>query len=377
MTYTSDLVFHLYWASDASWENLFTQYLTYPLWHVLVYYMNLYLRFSLITSQAIVSSICVISSIAVLDYYLQKHIIQPSVFNKKYLFGLAVGFNTITALYIHPYNPYFIFLSGQPWHNPTYLIMRPFAIACFFMFYELFSENDHDDSRILKRFNKQDSKIIIFCLLVFVSILAKPSFIFVFGPAAFIFAIIETIQSKQKLKKLFLIGKIGIFLMPSLVLMLVQNSVTSEGDNFNLIFAPLYVWNLHKQLPFLLSFVASFAFPLYCLCVLYKSICKNKLLLLSALTGLVGVSEFLLFAENNSRIYHANIAWSQISGTLLLFVGCFIAFANYGASNDVKRGDLWKLGGGGILLLLHIASGIYYMYCIFVNPVSYNLPVFN
>jgi hypothetical protein len=99
--------------------------------------------------------------------------------------------------------------------------------------------------------------------------------------------------------------------------------------------------------------------------LLHKSVFKNKLLFLSVLTGLTGILEFALLAEDGARLFDANLSWSQICGSLLLFTGCLIAFANHWQDTEIKRRNAWLFYGGAGLLFLHIASGAYYWYVTF------------
>jgi hypothetical protein len=369
-----DFFLHLQLVGSGGWRDAFLPYAAdhvhypNPLWHILVYYMAKLTDFSFATMGTIVSAACVVSSIALLDHYLRKYITAPTVFGEKALFGLAIGLNAATALYIPPHSPYVTLFSGQPWHSPTYLLMRPFAIACFFIYYELFTER-LDDGRIFGKIKKKDGKIVLFGLLAFISILAKPSFVFLFGPPAIVFALIQIIQSPQKGQLLLIVGKIGILMVPSLIILLLQHSALSGEDGF-LIFAPLRVWKLHRQMRFLVSFAAAYAFPLFSGLVLFKFVFKNKLLFLSVLTGLTGILEFALFAEEGARLFDANLSWGQMCGTLLLFAGCLIAFANHWQNAEIKRRNAWLFYGGELLLFLHIASGIYYWYVTF-NGVSH------
>jgi hypothetical protein len=238
-----DFFLHLQLIDSGGWRDAFSSYAAdhkyypNPLWHVLVYCTARLTDFSFATASAVITAACVAASIAVLDHYLRKYTTAPSVFGEKALFGLAVGLNVATALYIPPNNPYMAFFSGQPWHNPTYLLMRPFAVACFFVFYELFTENP-DDRRIFGKIKKQDGKIILFGLLAFVSILAKPSFIFLFALPAVIFALVQIIQAEQKSLSLILVTKIGFCMIPSLALLLWQYSAVLNGGGGYSWFSP-------------------------------------------------------------------------------------------------------------------------------------------
>jgi len=354
----ADLYWHIKSAHSARIDNLFSREhgLSYPLFHIIVYYLTKFLLPSYNTWAAFVLAISVVSSIAILDYYMRRELREFN-FNEKFIFVLSIGLTIFMPLYIPSFNGMYLGqFSGQPWHNPTYIIMKPFSILCFFWFYDFFRADQKDKIIIYKyHVSKQNINVLIFSILLFVSLLAKPSFLFAFMPTVAVFTIIELVRFK--FKNLLLSCKLAVSMIPSIVLLLVQRSVTLTLQGSEIVFSPFEVWKIYStSIP--LSFALAWAFPIFVCCLVFRSIFQNRLLLLSLIAWLIGLCEFSLLAEKGPRLEHANIGWSLLITSFLLFIVCTIVFLQY--TRTSKNVNSRSISCGFILLFLHISNGIYY-----------------
>jgi len=356
---SEDFLCHIAWSYQAGFRFILSDEnnLSYPLFHVLVYYLARFTALSFPASAAVVCSASVVFSVIILDYYMKKYLNGICLGNLS-IFGLSTGLIMFMPLYIPTLTQIYLGqFSGQPWHSPTYLIVKPFAILCFFLFIDIYQTGKEEKTVICRwRFSKQNASIVFLSALLILSMIAKPSFIFVFGPSIVVFLIIELIRSRFN-NYLFVL-KIIIALIPSLFFALFQYGITLEGQGTGLMLAPFAIWAFFSS-NILLSFILCFAFPIFVCCLLFKSVISDKFLLLSVVTGVAGILEFILLAESGYRFTDGNIAWSMMCASLIMFIGCAISFIRYVRKNELK-GIQWIVPFGYTLLFLHIGTGVFY-----------------
>ncbi len=136
----SDYYVHINYAKDItkyfsdlthSTQN-FPVNLSYPLWHILVYFTyKLGSHFFYITDYryacAIVTALTNICLYLTIDIILSKHDVKRAE-----IISFALCF--VTPIYIPWFNESLYLGQGSPvtWHNPTNLIVKPFALISFF-----------------------------------------------------------------------------------------------------------------------------------------------------------------------------------------------------------------------------------------------------
>lgn len=142
----------------------------YFMWHILIKLVSKILYIPMEYAVAIVSALinvliyCFINKIMKI-YYVEKSELISFIL-------LLVG-----PLYIPWYNEKIYLGQGTPniWHNPTSLVVKPFAICCFFMVLKLLAS-------IQQKIEIKRKQYITLSILIFLSVLAKPSFIQGFIP---------------------------------------------------------------------------------------------------------------------------------------------------------------------------------------------------
>lgn len=191
---------------------------SYPLYHLLTAILG-----------KLINRIDISASLIVMISNIFTSIILRNIGNKefskikeKYL----IDFISISILFIMPisgiltnYKPFFPQMSVNPWHNPTYLFMRPFTIICFIIFIDIIKnikENNFAKKNILK--------LIGLCISLVITTLAKPSFTLFFLFAAGIYTFYCLFPDFKR--NLFKAG-IPIFLavLPTLILLLWQQNL--------------------------------------------------------------------------------------------------------------------------------------------------------
>ncbi|MEA4811393.1 MAG: hypothetical protein VB108_02335 [Anaerolineaceae bacterium] len=234
------------------------------------------------------------------------------------------------------------YIPANVWHNPTYVLMRPFALWLFFFILDYWD----------KKLNVKQSLLIAFIsyLLVF----AKPNFTLSIIPALAIFY-----SLKKRLFKSWNWSLIAPLLIPSLLGLFYEYwFMTLYPTESRFFFAPLvsalyYAGNIHFLM--LLLFL-SITFPVLLTLLDWKSIIKDSGFQLACLNFAIALLTFLLFTEL-PHIAMLNFSWGAVMAVFILFVVCINhLILNY---SELKK-HFWKksllLGS----LSLHLVSGIVY-----------------
>ncbi|MBQ6094535.1 MAG: hypothetical protein IJL09_03975 [Lachnospiraceae bacterium] len=185
---------------------------TYPFYHVSLKAFAFLLGNKFFEATYLLNALCVVLAILLIRVFLLR-IYPTKEWKKRALYDMisvcAVVFVTASG----PLNGWRMYArqsAANPVHNPTVLFVRPFSILVVLAFL-LF----------LERFDKKEpcaGNVVLFGLLSFFSVLAKPNFAFVFLPAMGIVILEKMIRDGSI--------RIGIMaflaVLPSLILMLWQ-----------------------------------------------------------------------------------------------------------------------------------------------------------
>ena len=246
------------------------------------------------------------------------------------------------------------YIPGNILHNPTYILMRPFAILLFFLTIEQFD-------KVSTRWD-----LLLAALLIIFATLAKPNFALSFLPALVILLLFHY-SDRKKWNWRFVFT----LMIPAGVLLLVQYFLTysSAGDN-KVIFAPFTAALVytHSFPNILFFFLLSLAFPISILAAYWKNATSNIAIQLSWINFLVGLITFLLFTEVAS-ISSLNFLWGPMLGVFILFVesiGLLIGELSASRANGSKMG-LREIIPTSILAL-HVVSGFVYYFATTLYP---------
>ena len=163
--------------------------IVYPMYHVLVKIIHLVSKLDYQFSVAVLMLIFNIWAI----FCFRKLIQSLSKKNNSYLVDLLSIFSIVFIAARGPLTHwrYYIVMTGpNPIHNPTFILVRPFAIICFSYFCRYFYDYINE--------NKPGAKDLIgFGVFSFLSVIAKPSFAVVFLPAMGLFTLITMVSKKD------------------------------------------------------------------------------------------------------------------------------------------------------------------------------------
>ncbi len=261
--------------------------------------------------------------------------------------------------FTYPGRQYLGYFSANPFHNPTFILLKPLALLWFY----IAAEN---------LFKKSGLKLILItALIVFLASSAKPSFSLTFLPAiALVWLCFYTKKFKQLNWPLLIwgMGVVAVLVLSTQYLV----SYTAAGLDESVekfVFAPFKTLMSYSsfgyEIP--LKIVMSAVFPLYVTIYYWKEIKSKLTFQLGWMNFLVGLIMTLLFAEE-TRYAHGNFLWGSMTGIFILFVITVIHYFNDLAPKLEKRSTRWRDWVPALLLALHLVSGFIYYFNALISP---------
>lgn len=260
--------------------------------------------------------------------------------------------------------------SPNPWHNPTTIMVRPIALLIFVLVMGECVRVQRGGFR--KGQGLRIWKGVLIALLLLLSNLSKPSFVQIFYPAIFLLMFLWLFV--YRFRNFPLGMQLLVCCLPSVALMGMQFVSAFYGntneDSAGVVLAPFKVAGMYTD-NIAFSTLLVLAFPLFVgLC----SIVRRTFDWTDAFAWimlLVGMAEKFLLAEGGSRMAHGNFSWGYILAVYLLW---FVSIRDYAAwrCSFLESGGMKKALSllffilGGLLLLAHFVSGIYYLYYLIV-----------
>ncbi len=345
---SSDLSIHTTWAGEGVFSDpvSFVRHGAHPMWHVLVAFVRL-TGLPLYAASALVTAFCKAAEV-----WLIHRLLTVALQGKRSAMEVT-AFSAICALVsaicLPFYNPTVYLGAGSPntWHSPTQLISMvfmllcvPYTAFCFDRFVEL--EQQQGKNALLPW--RQPAMLGV---LLFLSLLAKPTFMQAFLPASCLFFLVQWIRHPRN-SKYFL--QIIVCVLPSVIFMIFQ---------YLYYFGIIVPWqasmvlqiNAEKFFNTGIRVVLMLAFPLWTLWSCRKQP-KDTMFLLTLIFNAVSIVEFLILGENGRRAADGNFGWGMMGAALMMWVVALIRFAG------MKKRD-WI---GIALLAFHLLSGLYYLF---------------
>lgn len=181
---------------------------TYPLYHFVVKILSIFTGLSVHATSGLTICIFVLFTILLVRNFL---IDNTNYNNKKIINSLSLASVIIMNLYIPSLVSTFYYPQGSPnlWHNPTFLIARPFAFLTAYEFIKFF-----------KSINISKRNVLLLALYCFLCSFAKPSYAIIFYPVSGIMVFTKFLINKRgNYKHIF---KWVIAIIPSILLNLYQ-----------------------------------------------------------------------------------------------------------------------------------------------------------
>jgi hypothetical protein len=198
------------------------------------------------------------------------------------------------------------------WHNPSTILLTPFAVALFW------------SSLLFLR--EGDTKYLWLSLgLGAFNIAAKPSFVLCFLAIFPLAAITRFGRRRETYQAFLLTAAIACLLGLQYVYVFVidpsgSTLVTSSGVTI----APFYVWERYTtEIP--QAILASYLFPIVALSLGGRVVWQNRAVQYALALAGVGLLEYALLAERGARALEGNFTWQAIVTQYILFLSLVAA----------------------------------------------------
>jgi hypothetical protein len=270
--------------------------------------------------------------------------------------SLALGLSLLAPLhFLVPERRefYFGWLFPNTYHNPTVLLLRPWAIllsgACAAAW---FAQGRPSAARV--------ASLAAWTVL---SALAKPSYLLCFLPVVAVTWVVQRVARRYARPSWGPI--LGVVLPGAAVLAWQWWFTASSGrmEESRVVWAPFAAVFQHTRpdVPLLaLKLVLSILFPLWVVLTHWSAAARDQELRLAWGTFAVGAVHAYALAESGPRLAHANFLWSGQVAVFVLFAVSTAFFARQWSAGDASRRWRPTVVAACALFVLHVASGVAY-----------------
>lgn len=418
----ADYSAHTVWAMAMSRKEILASFYngSDSLWHVCVRLVCALFQPNIWKSAAIVTAVADTAAYVIVFMVLER--VLPEKF-PRLLLALIVAVVFVVNDQLIPGGPFYIKDDGvvkgslNTWHNPTSIMVRPFAVAVFYMTVNIYNRRRYGRSDLLagpedgnvsfafaggfwQQFSTpvySRAELVLYPLCLLFSVYAKPSFLQFFAPAILVILLIDVVRTKGMI--LPFCAKLALAYLPAAFIMLMQflrffdggiavgpevaASVGAPAINISTLAARtgtgLSALAAHSVRVFFIA--ESFAGPgefllkaggaclwilMFCsfpVFVILATMPKNGLRSTAIRLGLAGTVtawlEALLLHEAGSRATHGNFIWGYSLATWMFWLAAIGQFTVLLRSKSTG-GKLARYGGTA-LLLCHLISGVIYV----------------
>lgn len=361
---SSDISIHATWAAEGDFRDLtsFVHHGIHPLWHVLVSIL-LHLGVSLPHASALVTALSKVCVAFITHRLLTAALHQQ--FSRTAITLFTAVLMMVSCVCIPSYNPTVYLGVGTPntWHSCTQMLVLAFMVLCVpytAWCYDTFSQRlEQSGSQTILPWKQ----VLWLGALLFLSLLAKPSFMQAFLPASCLYFLYQWIRHPKN-SRYFL--QVLLCVLPAILFMIFQYLFYFDDAFFQQETGMVLELSWDKTLNTLLRTVLMMAFPLYSLFLCRKQKADTTYVL-TLLFNLVAIAEMLILGEDGFRAQDGNFGWGMMGASLMLWIVCMIRFLKEaGAAKWYKLRFLpsW------ILLAWHLGSGLYYFVYLLVTRAS-------
>ncbi len=266
--------------------------------------------------------------------------------------GLATGVALAMPVFFLSLDPrpYLGTFSPNLAHNPTYILMLPFALGLWFVFSrQLFKWNSREINRVRPLW------LIGFASLSVVTALAKPSFHLALIPTAMVLCAIVLIKTPNHLVRLLTLG-VALSLPILLQMFALSGLLPFHVMESSFIIAPFQALAIHVKDP-AGALISSLLFPILVAPLAFQKNQKGTFFAWSLILFASALIIAILFAEAGHRIAHANFYWSIYAAVFIVFVESAVLLDQIleRRSNPTIRFT------ASIVLGMHAIAGILYL----------------
>lgn len=237
-------------------------------------------------------------------------------------------------------------------HNPTILLLKPFALLLF----------TFATTRIVEAAAINRSRLTVCIMVTIACALTKPSYIIVLLPTLAIAICVPAIR-KSLANPIFILCGI---LIPGALILAWQYWITYSAQQMSgvyagkssIIFAPLVVMSYFSSW-LLIKFLLSIAFPLAVVAGHFRQVLADGRLCFAWLAFVIGSAYTYFLAESGPRMLQGNFTWSGQIALFILFVTS-LEFLYEQQRHNVRnnRSHKFVFTLCSTFFVLHILSGV-------------------
>lgn len=269
-------------------------------------------------------------------------------------------------------NRYLGIYSMNPMHNPTYTCMKGFSLICFCLVCDIWGKQKDENYRgiFFRVENGLKRYYIYLAVMLFLSVLAKPTFAEMFIPAvAFLMLgelIARLIKKDGSAPAYFRHCLVTLCCaVPSLLYILLQFLAYfiwggSYGNSSLIITKWFEVWHMYSQ-NVILSIGLSMAFPLFLVLIDGKYFIKSDMGRLALVGYLISVLEAASLGESGFKLEHGNFLWPMMSGILFMFLVSVIRLLVLERQQADTKARKTLITAAWFLLCLHVVCGVLFI----------------
>ena len=388
----SDYAPHGRWAMMMSRDAMIASFYdgSERLWHILVRFLFDHILHDLYRSMAAVTALADAAAFILVFAAFDRAL--PEKHSRTLLAAVVFAAFIASALTV-PGGGLYAGAGGlNTWHNPTNIMVRPFAAAVFYMTAGIYNRRRCGRHSILagegdftfsggfwRQFREPvytGAELVLYPLCILLSVYSKPSFLQFFGPAILLFLLIDVIRTKGMLLPFCV--KLALSYLPAAFVLLAalkgffpsgvsaaaaEAADASGGAGISVYFlrqsfegAGDYFRAVSSEL---LYFLRPCAFPLLILILGAGKTEFRTSSRLAAVCLIAAFAETWFLHETGSRADHGNFLWGSYLASWLAWT---VAAGEYTVliGDKTRRGRL-ALYAGTPLLLWHVCCGITYL----------------
>lgn len=399
----SDYSTHMAWAIGMSKQRIIATFYdgSERLWHICVNFV-----FSHITRNTWKAAALVTAAADASAYFLVFKIWDRALPEKlpRWLFAILTACVFVVSSLTFPGGNFYIGRSAvNTWHNPTNIMVRPFAAAVFYMTVNIYNRRRYNQHTALV-FPAEDGRdfafsggfwasfrepvytkaeLVLYPLCLLFSTYAKPSFLQFFAPAILVFCLIDVIRTKGRLFPFCL--KLALAYLPAALILLIQffgyfgdgistgaaaAAETTTDAAASWVSGGIAVYFLRSDFSglgeillvtarSLFSVAYPCAFPLFILLIAPRRGMGSAVGRLAWIGTVIALVETWLLHETGARASHGNFLWGYYLATWMLWTAAIGQYAVL-IQEKTLSGRLARWGGTAFLLW-HLACGVCYV----------------
>lgn len=347
---SSDISIHATWAAEGNFRDLttFVHHGAHPMWHVLVSLVML-TGISLEVSSALVTAVCKTAGVWLIHRLLTLGL--EGRFHRHAITAFALICSLVSAVCVPFINPAVYAGAGTPntWHSCTQLIAMVWMLLCVPYTARMYDHFTELEPQLGPHTILPWREPVTLGVMLLMSLLAKPTFMQAFLPAACLFFLWQWIRHPRS-SRYFL--QVLVCVLPSIAFMIVQ---------YMYYFGIIVPWQASMVLEVsaekfavaILRVLLIQLFPLYTLWTFRKQK-KDTCFWLTLVFNIAGIVEFIILGEDGRRTSDGNFGWGMMGASLMMWVVCLMTFLR-------EKKTRLQLYTGSALLGWHLVSGVYYI----------------